>query len=481
MGNSVAMGMAMNRMHEELLAAIGQLKTDSHQKYNALAKDLSEIKETSQQLNNRLLKAAEDIDLLKKEKADKDEVQKLTAELKSYREETEKRLQGLSNAIEGSRGDMEMVKYGMHRMGVASKLENDRIRSLVTEQEERVNILEIKHNKLHLNVDGVPENTEVSPALLIISKFNTDTKADLKESDIKSAWRIGNRIPDDEDIPALQNLKGNEASKGKDKAKRKPRTISVILASENARDKIMSNRSKLKKYENGTFMWINKDQPEAYRRRKSMLRDLVKLAKKKGYKDARIESGGIKVDGIVYMPDNFCDLPDPIKPREVRIRKTKNGGLAFCSEWAFLSNLYPAPFVYNDKMFSSVEQCYQMEKALFHNEYAKANKIICTDDPHKCKKHGRGVPDSPEWIGTREGVMKEIVLQKFVQNEELQRELIDTGNAALFEAVTGSSVWSINSSIYAKATYEETATGPNVMGKILQDIRSKLAPPAPPE
>lgn len=228
MGNSTAMGMAMNRMHEELMMAINQLTSDTNQKYNALAKDLSEIKEANHQLNNRLSKAAEDIDLLKREKANKVEVQKLADEFKLYREETEKRLQGLSNAVEGSRTEMEMVKYGMHRMGTANKLENDRIRNTMSEQEERVNILEIKQNKLHINIDGVPENNKVSPALLIITKFNTDTKADLKETDIKTAWRIGNKMPDEEDIPALQNLKGNDATKGKNRPKRKPRTISVV-------------------------------------------------------------------------------------------------------------------------------------------------------------------------------------------------------------------------------------------------------------
>lgn len=182
---------------------------------------------------------------------------------------------------------------------------------------------------------------------------------------------------------------------------------------------------------------------------------------------------------MVYTPDNFGDLPDAIKPREVRIKKTKNGGLAFCSEWAFLSNMYFAPFVYNEKMFSTVEQCYQMEKASFHNKQTKAEKTIRTDDPHKCEQLGKGVPDSPEWVGVREATMKEIVFQKFVRNIDIQRDLIDTGNSALFEAVTGNSVWSTNSSIYAKATFEETATGPNAMGIILQEIRGRLAPQAP--
>lgn len=72
--------------------------------------------------------------------------------------------------------------------------------------------------------------------------------------------------------------------------------------------------------------------------------------------------------------------------------------------------------------------------------------------------------------------MKGIVYQKFMQNEELKLELINTGDSRLYEAVSGVSIWSINSSIYAKATYEETATGPNALGKIIEDIRASFRP-----
>lgn len=285
----------MNRMHDELLTAISQLTLDTNQKYNALAKDILEIKETSNQMNSRITKAVGEIDVLKKEKAEKEDLQKLAEEMKVFRNELDKkykeqeekivshenRLQGLSNAVEGNRAETASVKHGTHKIEFASKLESDRIRNVVIQQEERLNILELEQNKLHLNIDGVPENTEVNPALLIITKFNTDTKADLKDDDIKSAWRVGIRIPEEKDIPALQNLNVEGAASAMSKPKRKPRTISVILASDEARDKIMANRSKLKKYEDGSYMWINEDQPEAYRRRKSMLRDLVKLARKK--------------------------------------------------------------------------------------------------------------------------------------------------------------------------------------------------------
>lgn len=127
-----------------------------------------------------------------------------------------------------------------------------------------------------------------------------------------------------------------------------PRPVSMILATDGARDKIMTHRSKLKKNEDGSNLWINEEQPEVYKRRKTMLRDLVKFARKKGYKDAKIEAGRIKVGGVLYTADRLDELPEAISPEKVRIRHTKNKGLAFFSEWAYLSNMYSVRFVCNE-------------------------------------------------------------------------------------------------------------------------------------
>lgn len=189
-----------------------------------------------------------------------------------------KRTQGMSNAIEGNRCGTAFVRNELHSMGEVLRLENERIRNTARYQEERINVIEIKQNRLRLNIDGVPEDANVDPALLIVTKFNNDTDAELTVNDFRSAWRVGPYIPeklnkDEEGESRVEGVEGPEATtNGKltEKAKRKPRTIAVILASDSARDKIMSNRSKLTKYDDGTYMWINEDQPEAYRRRKTM-------------------------------------------------------------------------------------------------------------------------------------------------------------------------------------------------------------------
>lgn len=177
---------------------------------------------------------------------------------------------------------------------------------------------------------------------------------------------------------------------------------------------------------------------------------------------------------MLYTPDKFNDLLDPIKPKQVRMRITKNKGIAFCSEWTCLSNMAYMPFQYQEKLYSSAKQCFQAVKANHPNKASHVRRITRTEDPYKCKKIGVEVEVNNEWLGVREEAMKDIVYNKFAQNEIIKKELLETGNASLYEAVTGSTIWSTHSSIHSKATFEETATGPNVLGKILEKIRESF-------
>lgn len=93
------------------------------------------------------------------------------------------------------------------------------------------------------------------------------------------------------------------------KIKTTPRPVALIVHDEETKSKLLSCRGKLSKNANDTFLWINQELPPTYRRPKSMLRDLVKLAIRKGH-TAKIESGGINLDGVLNTPETFPQLPD---------------------------------------------------------------------------------------------------------------------------------------------------------------------------
>lgn len=116
-----------------------------------------------------------------------------------------------------------------------------------------------------------------------------------------------------------------------------------------AREILLSSRGKLKSNPNTTQIWINEELPDAYRRRKTMLGELVKHIKLQGDHTVSIERGGLKLDG----PDQLYDLPKGCHPSDAQIIETANNGLAFASEGAFLSNVHPCNFLFEDMQFTN--------------------------------------------------------------------------------------------------------------------------------
>lgn len=255
---------------------------------------------------------------------------------------------------------------------------------------------------------------------------------------------------------------------------KRPRTISFMVKNENARNLLLRSRGKFAKEK----IWINEDLPAPYRRRKTMLRDLVKAAKAKKH-SAKIHQGGINVDGKIYSPEQFSQLPEGIRPHDASTRETVNKGIAFSSQWTPLSNMAPAYFLYKDILFNSSEQCFQYSKAVFENEDDLANEILILSDAYECKRKGAEVEISEEWMSKRDEIMSNIIREKFTQNDDMLTTLLNTGSSTLYEATTDH-YWGIGSTLFSKATYQETSKGQNRLGLLLMELRKIQAGDCPP-
>lgn len=204
-----------------------------------------------------------------------------------------------------------------------------------------------------------------------------------------------------------------------------------------------------------------------------MLRDLIKhINGIKGHK-ASTESGGLRLEGRFYGPDQFSDLPSNCQPHNVQIIDTEHNTTIFAGEWAFLSNMFPCSFIFENIRFTSSEPCYQFKRARTCNDLNKAHRIIITDDPFECKRIGDKVDETDDWDALSESTMRNINKLKFEQNPHLIELLLTTGNCTLQEATTNT-FWGIGASIRSKAARDNTATGQNVLGKILMQLRSEL-------
>jgi ribA/ribD-fused uncharacterized protein len=134
----------------------------------------------------------------------------------------------------------------------------------------------------------------------------------------------------------------------------------------------------------------------------------------------------------------------------------------FLSKHRFLSNFYESPVVYEGITYPSSEHAYQAAKSL---DPVVRQRMANVSTPGKVKKAGRQITLRPDWEQVKLDVMAEIVLLKFMQNDELKQKLLETGNEELVEGNTwGDTYWGVCNGV-----------GENHLGKILMRVRQILA------
>ncbi|MEO2069577.1 MAG: NADAR family protein [Desulfurobacteriaceae bacterium] len=143
--------------------------------------------------------------------------------------------------------------------------------------------------------------------------------------------------------------------------------------------------------------------------------------------------------------------------------------IRFRGKYFFLSNFYPCKVEYEGLVYPSVENAFQAAKtAPFRRQ--QFTKI----SPKEAKKLGRKVPLFGDWEGRKVKVMKELVMKKFQQNEDLKKKLLETGDAILIEGNTwGDEFWGVNLR-KPDPTSPWGYKGENWLGKILMEVREKL-------
>jgi ribA/ribD-fused uncharacterized protein len=138
----------------------------------------------------------------------------------------------------------------------------------------------------------------------------------------------------------------------------------------------------------------------------------------------------------------------------------------FSGGYDFLSNFYGCKFTYLGKEWNSSEHAYQAMKSKDPDE---REKIRLAATPGKAKRLGRKVLHlDPMWDTIKGQIMYRILKQKFGQNPDLARKLLNTGDCWLIE---GNS-WHDN--IWGNCTCSECEIDPgtNWLGEILMQLRN---------
>lgn len=130
---------------------------------------------------------------------------------------------------------------------------------------------------------------------------------------------------------------------------------------------------------------------------------------------------------------------------------------SFKGEFAFLSNFYPSPIVFEGRTYPTSEHAFQAAKSIDDGERAR---IALLDTPGKAKRAGRKVQLRPDWEQIKRATMHRIVTIKFA-DPELQHKLLATGDAILIEGNTwNDTYWGVC-----------RGKGQNVLGQILMSVR----------
>lgn len=133
---------------------------------------------------------------------------------------------------------------------------------------------------------------------------------------------------------------------------------------------------------------------------------------------------------------------------------------SFRGNYYFLSNFYECPVTYNGLTYRNNEAAFQAQKCI----NLKDREQFCNINASEAKELGRIIHLRKDWENVKIQIMKDIVMAKFMQNEDLKEKLLSTENTYLEEGNTwGDRIWGTVNGV-----------GANNLGKILMNVRKEL-------
>jgi ribA/ribD-fused uncharacterized protein len=136
---------------------------------------------------------------------------------------------------------------------------------------------------------------------------------------------------------------------------------------------------------------------------------------------------------------------------------------AVSAEYGCFSNFAKAPIRLKGKMWPTTEHYFQAQKFAGTE---REEEIRQTKSPMIAARMGRSRKHRlrPDWERAKDAIMREAVLAKFTQHDELRTILLGTGDARLVEHTENDSYWGDGGD----------GSGRNRLGEILMSVRDEL-------
>lgn len=138
----------------------------------------------------------------------------------------------------------------------------------------------------------------------------------------------------------------------------------------------------------------------------------------------------------------------------------------FIDRYHFLSNFHLCTVIYEGITYPSSEHAFQAAKS---TDPEVRKKVATCGSANASKQLGKQLKIRPNWDDIKYPIMKNIVRNKFTQNEDLKKRLLATGDVKLTEGNTWHDCyWGKCQCAYCGGE------GYNALGQILMEIRDEL-------
>lgn len=127
------------------------------------------------------------------------------------------------------------------------------------------------------------------------------------------------------------------------------------------------------------------------------------------------------------------------------------------------SNFAPYPITLKGKQWPTTEHYFQAQKFV-GTEHEHAIRKLASPMVAARKGRSRKLPLRRDWESAKDKIMREALQAKFTQHPELQKLLLETGDAVLVEHTVNDRYWGDGGD----------GSGENRLGLLLMELREKL-------
>ena len=368
-------------------------------------------------------------------------------------------LQLLSDKIDQFTTGLSDVKEeikGLKSQSIGAKREARKHHNRIQELERKAELAERDAKRFNLVIEGLKEVNDQS-LVDILDNLLIDLKVDFGVESCDRIYRRGKRLAPKDDRPLP------------------PRPVIVTFLRQSYKAAVFKGLRNLTGIEKWSKVYLNDDYTNMQKIQINEMRAISALARSKGM-DSKVRGNNLFVDGRRYGYGDVTRLPDGLSIEKAKtISVDEDKGIGFQSKHSFLSNMHECELVLDGFDFKSVEAAYQYERAKECGSRSDVRAVLEVDEPHHVKDVAKSITETPAWHKNKVHVMKNLLVKKFTENEDLKEKLINTGKKNLYE-LTYDRFWGCGIPITkANQVSSKDNPGANKLGKLLEEVRAELA------